>query len=67
MEVLVLTRIAVFVDYQKLYGGTRRGFGDPRSDPPTFGYVRTHRLGLLVVGRENREIMSLSACLAKVA
>ncbi|MCY3566654.1 MAG: NYN domain-containing protein [Gammaproteobacteria bacterium] len=43
-----MTRVAVFVDYQNLYHGARRAFGDPRSDPPTFGHVRPDRLGLLL-------------------
>ena len=43
-----MTRVAVFIDYQNVYHCAREAFGDPQSDPPTFGHVRPHRLGLLL-------------------
>lgn len=43
-----MTRVAVFVDYQNVYHCARKAFGDPSTDPPTFGHVRPHRLALLL-------------------
>ncbi len=43
-----MTRVSVFIDYQNVYHCAREAFGDPLTDPPTFGHVRPHRLGLLL-------------------
>lgn len=43
-----MTRVSVFIDYQNVYHCAREAFGDPQTDPPTFGHVRPHRLGLLL-------------------
>ena len=34
-----MSRVAVFVDYQNMYHGARRAFGDPAADAPTFGHL----------------------------
>ena len=43
-----MTRVAVFIDYQNVYHCAREAFGDPMTDPPTYGHVRPQRLGLLL-------------------
>ncbi len=43
-----MTRVSVFIDYQNVYHCAREAFGDPQTDPPIFGHVRPHRLGLLL-------------------
>lgn len=43
-----MTRVSVFIDYQNVYHCAREAFGDPQTDPPTFGHIRPHRLGLLL-------------------
>ena len=35
----MVTRVAVFIDYQNVYHCARQAFGDPDNDPPTFGHV----------------------------
>ena len=45
-----VTRVAVFLDYQNLYHGARRTFGDQRHDPPSFGHVDPGTLARLLVG-----------------
>ena len=45
---------SVFIDYQNVYHYAREAFGDPQADPPTFGHVRPHRLGLLPPARCSR-------------
>ena len=44
----MVTRVAVFIDYQNVYHCARLAFGDPENDPPTFGHVLPQRLGLLL-------------------
>ena len=44
----MVTRVAVFIDYQNVYHCARQAFGDPDNDPPTFGHVLPQRLGLLL-------------------
>lgn len=34
-----VSRVAVFVDYQNMYHGARRAFGDPTVDAPSFGHL----------------------------
>lgn len=43
-----MTRVSVFIDYQNVYHCAREAFGNPQTDPPTFGHIRPHRLGLLL-------------------
>lgn len=43
-----MTRVAVFIDYQNAYMRARESFGNPRSDPYTFGQVYPLRLGTLL-------------------
>jgi len=43
-----MTRVSVFIDYQNVYHCAREAFGNPQTDPPIFGHVRPHRLGLLL-------------------
>ena len=45
-----MSRVAVFIDYQNAYHGARRAFGDPRSDPPSFGHIDPGALARLLVG-----------------
>ena len=41
-----MSRVAVFVDYQNMYHGARRAFGDPVADPPSFGHFDPAALAL---------------------
>ena len=43
-------RVAVFIDYQNLYHGARRTFGDRLSDPPSFGHIDPGTLARLLTG-----------------
>ena len=43
-----MSRVAVYVDYQNMYHGARRAFGDPVADPPSFGHLDPAALALLL-------------------
>lgn len=46
----LVTRVAVFVDYQNCYYAAREVFGNPQLDPPTFGHIYPLRFGLQLKG-----------------
>ena len=43
-----MSRVAVFVDYQNMYHGARRAFGDPAADAPSFGHLHPAALARLL-------------------
>lgn len=43
-----VSRVAVFVDYQNMYHGARRAFGDPTVDAPSFGQLDPAALARLL-------------------
>lgn len=43
-----MTRVAVFIDYQNMYYGARRAFGDPAVDAPSFGHLDPAALARLL-------------------
>ena len=43
-----MSRVAVFVDYQNMYHGARRAFGDPTVDAPSFGHLDPAALARLL-------------------
>ena len=43
-----VSRVAVFVDYQNMYHGARRAFGDPTADAPSFGHLDPATLAQLL-------------------
>lgn len=45
------TDVAVFLDYQNSWHGTRARFGNPATDPPTVGHVHPDLLGELLCDR----------------
>lgn len=44
-----MTRVAVFIDYQNIYHGARRAFGDPHADSPVVGQIDPAALARLLV------------------
>ena len=44
-----MTRVAVFIDYQNMYHGARRAFGDSDSDSPIVGHIHPAALARLLV------------------
>ena len=43
-----MSRVAVFVDYQNMYHGARRAFGDPAADAPSLGHLHPAALARLL-------------------
>ncbi|MDE0268976.1 MAG: NYN domain-containing protein [Acidimicrobiaceae bacterium] len=46
----MMTRVAVFIDYQNMYHGARRAFADLKVLSPIFGHVHPVALGRLLTG-----------------